>query len=60
MHETPSGIRILFKTVQRLTIWCIDGELIMLADPYIKLIHINGYIMTSKALIIQIINMPIG
>ena len=41
MHETQSGIRLLITTVQRLTIWCGDGELIMLADSYKKNIYIN-------------------
>ena len=60
MHETQSGTMLLVTTVQRLNIGCRDGELIMLADSYIKQIHINGQIMTRKALIIQIINMTIG
>ena len=42
MHENQLGIRLLITTVQRLTIWCTDGELIMLADSYIKHIYING------------------
>ena len=39
MHETQSGIRLLITTIQRLTIWCRYGELIMLADPYIIYIY---------------------